>query len=284
MNWNGREDTLACLASLEADGLEHIIVVDNGSIDGSVEAIREHHPAVVVVEMGENLGYIVGANTGVELALADGSDPILLLNNDATLEPGCMAVLEASLEGRVAMAGPKILYHDRDEIWFAGGEINETLCFTRHSYMDEPDRAIDGGEVDFLTGCVTLFRARALEEIGLLDESYHMYFEDTDICLRARRAGWSCILVPEAVARHRVSASAGNAGSNELTPFRAYYFGRNPFLIINKYMQGARRLTGIAGQFLVRLPVYAWRSRCSQEVMRRYLRGIRDGLAILERR
>ncbi|MBM4237041.1 MAG: glycosyltransferase family 2 protein, partial [Euryarchaeota archaeon] len=174
VNWNRPEETVDCVRSLRTGGLQglEIVVVDNGSDPRAVETIRMSVPEARIVELGRNEGYVRGANAGLREAMKSNFTHFLLINNDAFGEPGFVARL---LEGMArhssaGIVGPKILYHDRRRIWFAGGRFNRTWGYTTHPLMDEEDRGTgEERKVDFVTGCVMLVRREVFDEVVLLD-------------------------------------------------------------------------------------------------------------------
>jgi GT2 family glycosyltransferase len=215
VNWNGREDTLACLASLApvASPNVTVIVVDNGSQDGSVAEIRSRYPGVTVLAQETNLRFAGGNNEGIRHALASGADQILLLNNDTTVDAGFLRSMTACLRSApdVGAVAPHIYYYDRpDLLWYAGGEISMWTGTMRHAGIREKN-AGDGHpyETAYATGCCLLARREVLEHVGLLDESFFIYAEDADWCARARNAGWRIMVDPGARIWHKVSVSAG---------------------------------------------------------------------------
>jgi len=215
VNWNGMHDTLECLASLgKVSEPMCIVVVDNGSMDGSQEAIRRTHPGVTLLETGANLRYAGGNNAGIRLALEKGADQIMLLNNDTTVDPGFLGAMTGSLLSSpdTGIVAPKILYSaEPDCVWYAGGEISFWTGTMRHRGIREKD---DGrfdlpSETGYASGCCLLAKRSTVERIGLLDDSYFMYTEDADWCMRARRAGLRVTYEPRARVWHKVSVSAG---------------------------------------------------------------------------
>jgi GT2 family glycosyltransferase len=217
LTWNGRNLTLDCLRSLEAVRTVNtrIIVVDNGSSDGTAAAVRERGDArVTTVENTANLGFAGGNNAGIERALADGARFVLLLNNDTVVDPAFLdEMVRAMLESPdVGIAGPKIYYDSPpDRIWFAGGVLSMWRGTARHIGIRETDRGqYDAArDVDYVSGCALLARREVFERVGLLDTAYRAYFEDADLCRRAARAGFRIRYVPTAKVWHRISASTG---------------------------------------------------------------------------
>lgn len=235
LNWNGLNDTLDCLESLGQLDYQNYeaVVVDNGSVDGSVLVIRERFPGVTIIENGENLGYAGGNNVGLRYAMAQGADYALLLNNDTVVDPAFLRILvdAAEAEPTVGIAGPTIYYHDRpDVIWSAGGAIDWQQGSTRMVGLDERDKGQFGrvpAAVDFVTGCALLVRMKAVQEAGELDERFFMYYEETEWCVRIARAGYRIMHVPQARIWHKISP-----GAQADSPLVHYYMTRNRLLFL----------------------------------------------------
>ncbi|NLI74665.1 MAG: glycosyltransferase family 2 protein [Euryarchaeota archaeon] len=261
VNWKRAADTLECLASLMNHSYYdlELIVVDNGSEDGSVEKIAEHFPQVRLIALERNEGYVVGINTAIKEALKNDPEFVLIMNNDAVSTPYFLKPLIDIMDRRpqCGVAGPKILYYDSDLIWFGGGAYNKWLGYTKHQGMDRADIEDVERQVDYITGCAALIRSEVFQHIGLYDEEFTIYFEDLDLGLRAEAAGYESWYVPSSIVRHKVSASAGMIGENVLTPMRAYYYARNALLVIGKNRKGIQATTSIMGQYLVAMPYYS---------------------------
>ncbi|MBI5482369.1 MAG: glycosyltransferase family 2 protein [Deltaproteobacteria bacterium] len=209
VNWNGWEDTVACVRSLEAQTRrpEWVVVVDNASTNDSVARLRERCPGARLLESGANLGFAGGNNVGIRWALQRGADAVWLLNNDATAHADACAAIERALDEdqRVGVVGTPIYradQRDRLQAW-GGGWAN--LWTGRSAEFDQrvPDRRLD-----YVTGCSMALPRRALERSGLLDDAFFMYFEDTELCFRYRAAGWHLRVAEDAVVWHRGGASA----------------------------------------------------------------------------
>jgi GT2 family glycosyltransferase len=225
LQWNGWEYTRDCLDSLAARTYPNaeVMVVDNGSTDGSLERLREAK-GIRVIENGRNLRFSEGNNVALREALQEGVDLALLLNNDTLVEPGFLEPLVEFL-GRHPKAGaaaPLILYADPPpRVWFAGGVVNFWLGLTAHLGL----RAADKGQFQqpvrcgYLTGCAMLVRREVLEQVGLLDPGYFIYAEDADFSIRVARTGRELWMVPASRIRHRISASSGGG----TTPFKMYH-------------------------------------------------------------
>jgi len=218
VNWNRREDTLACLESLAGVTYPNfrVIFVDNGSSDGSAQAVRERFPQVQVIALPDNRRFAGGNNVGLRDVLEKGGDFALLLNNDTTVAADFLDHLVAAAreDAWIGLAAPKILYSARpDVIWFAGGIIVPAWGYVRHFGLRQRDdgRFDQPRDVSFLTGCCLLIRRDVLGKVGLLDEGFFLYSEDADYCLRAARAGYRLRYEPRSRIFHQVSSSTGGA-------------------------------------------------------------------------
>lgn len=233
LNWNGRDDTLACLASISATAYPalRVIVADNGSADDSVARIRSSFPSAQVIENGGNLGFAAGNNRGIEAALAMGAQFILLLNNDALINPSALPALLAAAQAHpeAGVFSGRIVFGDgSNRIWYAGARWHRDKQYFEHIGYGEPDgtRFAQPGLTDYASGCALFARAEVFRQIGLLEERFFLTYEETDFCYRARAAGFACRYVPEARFEHKISASFGG----ESTPLHDYFYTRNILL------------------------------------------------------
>jgi GT2 family glycosyltransferase len=246
VNWNGKDVTLECLASLSQVTYPnlHVCVVDNGSRDGSVEAIRSAHPSVDILALSENRRFAGGNNAGIAHALAGGASYILLLNNDTVLAPDAVTCMLNRFIGeeRCGMVTPKIYYtHPPDLLWFAGGEISFWTGTMRHRGIREIDRGQYDTvrDVGYATGCCVLTTAGIIRTVGALDESYFMYTEDADWSLRIRKAGYRLVFEPRAHVWHKLSVSAGG----HLSAFKLWNKFRSNFRFFARYASWYHWLT-----------------------------------------
>jgi hypothetical protein len=236
LTFNNYADTRECMESLYALTYDHheVIVVDNGSTDGSLQRLEGEFPQAVFVHIGDNLGYAGGNNRGIEVALERGAQLIWILNNDTVVDKDALSrLVDAARElPRAGIIGSKVYYHgDGKRLFFAGGQINAWTGETRHIGYREIDRGqYDKRKaVDYINGCNLLARRECIEEIGLLDEAYFLYYEETDWAVRARRAGWEVIFVPTPGVWHKIEAGTGWISSTT-----AYYLTRNRLYFIRK--------------------------------------------------
>jgi GT2 family glycosyltransferase len=203
--WPGIRSTLVALLG-QTKRPDHVIVVDNGSNDGSVIELRRAFSRVEVIEAEANLGYGAGMNLGMALLLELGMDAILLLTHECRLAPDALEALVRRLneESRVGAVGPLLAYRSKPELVFsAGGEIVRRNWRPRHFH--EPPLVADWTRrppraAEWLDGAALLLRSVAIRQAGMLDEDYFLYFEETEYLLKLRRLGWSVDCVPAALA------------------------------------------------------------------------------------
>jgi len=243
LNWNGHDDTLECLRSLEAVSYANfeVIAVDNGSIDGSVQALKETFPTLTVLENGENLGYAGGNNVGIHAALERGAEFILLLNNDTVVAPNILDEFVAGARrfpNAAALGGKIYRYADPERIWWADAhwvEDDGRFICPSEGALDSATMEDGATKTDYVCGCAIFLRAGLIHEVGLLDVQYFLTFEETDWCFRVRRIGYDCLLIPTAKIWHKGSASF----KGEESPLYSYFFTRNRLLFAERHL-GAR--------------------------------------------
>jgi GT2 family glycosyltransferase len=237
VNFRNPADTIECVRSIEAQqyGNYKIIIVDNHSCDDSEEKIRASCGLHVVLQSGFNGGYASALNIGISYALKQGADYVLILNNDTILDPAMIRELVNAFSRHpdAGACGPKILRNDSRRIWFAGGTIDLLRFVTVHKGHDEPDGpAFDREErTGFLIGCCILIKKEVFESIGLLDDHFFLFFEDTDYSLRMTNAGLGLYFVPAARLYHKVSSSIGG----EVSPFALEWWTRSRRSFMKKH-------------------------------------------------
>lgn len=286
LNWNGLRDTLECLESLAQ--LDYpsfsIIVVDNGSTDGSAEAISawsRGERRVSLIRNERNLGFTGGCNVGIRRALADRAEYLLLLNNDTVATPGFLTelVTVAEREERIGIVGPKVYRYGTDRILDSAGTA--AVMWLAQPFLrehGEPDRGQYDREeeVPYITGCALLIKRAVIERIGLLDENYVNYFEDFDWGHRAAQSGYRLLYVPAAVIQHKGSRTSG-LGS----PVYYYYMTRSRTLFARKHIGLVPFLCGflpymVLYRYLWTAAQLAWHRQWDR--LRALSQGFRDGL------
>jgi GT2 family glycosyltransferase len=245
-NWNGKELLRLALESLLLDGYpdQMVIVIDNGSTDGSREMMRDDYPDVVLISNVRNRGFARANNQGIEAALRSGADFCFFLNNDATVEPGCLGTLIDAMaaEPDVGAVAPLIVYADHpDLIWYGGGVVSLRTGYIGHRFIRKPRNAgdLESGATDYLTGCALMVRSDVLRQVGGFDTSYPLYCEDVDLSLNILKAGKRITFWKDGVVRHKVSSSSGGG----ISPLKAYHRGRSTALLLKRWAPGSAWLT-----------------------------------------
>lgn len=234
LNWRRPDETIACVRSLQetAPGVE-VVVVDNASRDGSVEAIRASLGGITLIENEANLGYAGANNVGARAALDRGADAVLVLNNDVLVTPGCVEALAAVLATEGGIVSPLSLSAEQpDRIDFFRARVDLRNVALLAEGRGEPRSGVFATEPlrsDYATGSALLV-ARELAADGPFDERFFLVWEDVDLSLRARGA----TIVPTAEVLHRGGVSFGE--QRTASPLYQYCFVRNSFLIVRKHL------------------------------------------------
>ncbi|MBU5592488.1 glycosyltransferase family 2 protein [Clostridium sp. MSJ-4] len=284
VNYNGCKDTLDCIDSLRFLNYENykVIIVDNASTDDSYEVLKANvKEDIILIKSEKNLGFAGGNNIGIDYALKEGAEGVLLLNNDTLVEPDFLSKMVENLkEEKVGLVAPKIKYEGkRDYLWFAGGEILWDKFYAIHYGEGERDseKYNKRKELSFITGCSMLISRSLLEDIGGLSEDYFMYFEDVDYCVRAKDAGFKIIYEPEATIYHKVSASTGG----EESPFAVQWNTRNRIIFMEKYKNKVSKATLYKGKVffyttrIIKYLQYLLKGR--KDKAKSLLKGIKEG-------
>ena len=235
LNFRVKELALKCLESVKNSSYKEleIILVDNGSDDGIEKDVKKFKD-VDFIQTGKNLGYSGGNNVGIKKALESGADYVFILNPDTTIDKNCIENLLDGMERNKAdIVGPKIYFSGSKKIWYAGGIFDKQNVIGKHRGVDEEDKGQYDSpvETDFVSGAAIMVRKEVFEKIGLFDEKYFLYYEDSDFCEKAKRAGFKVFYIPDAVVYHENAASAG-LGS----PLQDYYITRNRMLFASKFL------------------------------------------------
>ena len=253
--WNRREDTLECLRSLArvTDPDTTVLLVDNGSTDGTADAVKMEFPGIKLIETGENLGYTGGNNAGIRRALELGADYVLILNNDTIVDPGFIREMlaVASRSERIGFVSPKIYFQDPDLLWFAGARFRTWCGYGRMEGYRETDHGQYDQirEIDRPCGCAVLVSRRLCEEAGLMDPSLFLYMDEIEWMLRAKKKGFKAFFAPKAAVWHKVSATVGK----ENHPDAFYYGVRNTLYALNTNDPAPSALRGCLRNLLIEM-------------------------------
>lgn len=240
LNYKLKNDTLEAVYSvLQSDFTDiEVVVVDNNSGDGIEEEVKKIR-GLTFIQTGANLGYTGGNNIGIKYALTTNCEYIFILNPDAMMKKDAIRFLVAASQSMLAdIVGPKILFHDGQTIWYAGG-TTDTNNVGVHRGLDEKDNGQYDtlSETDFVTGAAIFVRRGVFERIGIFDEKYFLYMEDVDFCYRAKKVGIKIVYQPKAVVFHKNAKSTGLGSSRQ-----DYYFTRNRLRFAFKFLPLRTRL------------------------------------------
>lgn len=233
--WNGLEDTLECLESLEHCHFvrKRILIVDNASSDGSSQIIAQRFPGIQIIRSARNLGFTGGNNLGLEEALRQRAKYAFLLNNDTTVAPDVLErmVRWADANPRAGMIAPVIHYYESPaEIWFAGARVNLARGMATHDPIRDLSTQAAPFGTDWVSGCAMLVRLSAVMAVGMFDPRFYLTWEDVDWCLRMRAVGYRVVVVPSARILHK-----GGRSGRHLTKIHFYYAVRNSLLVARKH-------------------------------------------------
>lgn len=235
LNYKLADKVIKCVQGVKLSSYKNyqILVVDNNSQDGIEKKIEGL--GIEFLQSGQNLGYSGGNNLGIKKALERGADYIFILNPDTEVRPD---TIEKLLDGLklygAGIGGPKIYFDKKEKrILYAGGIFDQENVIGRHRGVDEEDSGqYDiAEETDFVTGAAMMIKREVIEKIGMLDERFFLYYEDTDYCKRAKDAGFKVMYIPQALVYHENSQSTGLGSS-----LQDYYLTRNRMLIASKYL------------------------------------------------
>jgi len=236
LNTNRRDDTLACLDSLTRTQYPnmHIIVLDNNSTDGSAEAIRGRFPSVQIMNLKENLGYAGNNNVGIEEAIRRGADWVFVLNEDVILDKDCLQRLVeiGDSDPTTGIVGPLVYHFDEPTVIQSAGGMLGKYWESIHLGKNELDQGQykEPHAVEWISGCAILVRRAAIEQAGMLDGDYFIYWEETEWCIRIGRAGWRIVHVPQAKLWHK-----GVQKNYSPKPSFTYYAARNHLFTLAKH-------------------------------------------------
>jgi len=283
VNWNTRDDVLECLSSLQQTTYINldVIVVDNGSTDSSVAAIRDQFPPVTVIENGANLGFGYACNVGMEQAMRNGADYFFLLNSDLSIDSAAVSELVALCERdpQIGIAGPTMyLYSKPDVIQQFGGMIRLTRARARGNHEFEVDRGElpDVQEVTFIGGGIMFFRRVVAEQVGGYDPTFFLYGEEVDLALRVMQAGYKLMVSSRAKVWHKMYGSFGGRVNSRVQ----YNYMRSWMILGRRYLHGWS-FAVFCGHYLIGV-LLRWLAGCARRrtfaLMWPAIRGAYDGM------
>ena len=237
LNWNKKDVTIDCLKSLfELDYPNYeIVVVDNGSTDGSAHAFKENSPIITIIENKTNLGYGGGFNVGIKYALSQGVKYVLIINNDTIADKGMLAELVkvAESDSNIGIVSGKVyLYYEPNRLYTCGKTAN---FFTGDTH-DVGWGKIDLGQYDkikeyeFLDDCFWLVKTEVFKKAGMYDQAFFIYYEESDLCTRVSKAGFKLMYTPYAKIWHKVQVSTGGG----INPIFTYHMARSRIVFMRR--------------------------------------------------
>lgn len=230
VNYNGRKYLKNCLDSLKGQTYSNmsVLVVDNNSEDDSVKFLGKYYPEIEIISCIQNHGFAKANNIGIRNAIGHGADYIMLLNVDTSIDSRLIEYLMEEA-GNDVITVPKIYSDKRHmKIWYAGGEVDYVNGDSYHTTQGGENIV---REVSFACGCCMLIHKDIIDRIGLLDEKYYLYYEDTDWSIRFKKANIRIKYVSQAKMWHKIGGSGGEKGAL----YKTYYLTRNQLYLIKKF-------------------------------------------------
>lgn len=258
-----------------------LYLIDNSpspATSAKIEQLAQRFPVAKyehIISPG-NIGVAAGNNEGIKRAIAAGCSHVILLNNDIEFDQATVFddLLSVCRQEQVAMATPKIFYYDTRLLWMAGGHMDTWRALGVHDGYNKPDAPAYNVQkrISYAPTCFMIIDTAVFAKIGLMDEKYFAYYDDTDFVLRATRAGYSLLYVPGVSILHKVSSSAGTN-----SPFYVYYSNRNKLYFIRKNLHGIRRYFAIAYTLLSRIIFWL---RYDKTRKQKLVQGLKDGFKL----
>jgi GT2 family glycosyltransferase len=301
LNYNGAEDTIACLQSLQkiSYGNYNIVIVDNASPDGSMEKIKHYLQSqpleytvysfpeeamqspkpqlkFMLLQTGHNGGYGYGNNIGIKYALQHGADYVLVLNNDTVVDPGFLKPMVQMCEDdeSIGIVSGKIYFYDRPNVfWFNGGKFYPWTAKVEHIYFNEKDTGQRPPEENtFISGCMMLIPQKVFETVGFINEEYFMYVEDLEYCHRVLRQGFTLKVCEKSHVWHKV----GGAGGGKFSTFSVYMMAKNLVIFIKLNFNIFKLCIAIT--YILISKSLRWIKKNNMKLFRSHVRGMVDGL------
>lgn len=236
LTWNDTSMTRICLRHVFASTYANmrVILVDNGSREPCGRTLKAEFPGVELIEIPQNKGFAGGGNVGLTRAMALDPKYVLHLNNDAFVQPTAIERLVRTMEadGTIGIAHALLLYPNEERVQFYRATLDRDLAWHDHHHVGEmlSSREWPTVESAFVPACVIMYRAEALQRVGLYDETFGTSWEDFDICLRFTDAGWRIVAVGDARSEHRSHQTTGAS-----SPYIIYHMTRNRLICIGRY-------------------------------------------------
>jgi GT2 family glycosyltransferase len=255
-NWNGKDSLPACLDSLRSQTVAtNIVVVDNGSVDGSLDLLSQKYPDITVLPQPKNLGFAGGVNVGIKYAIDQAADYVALFNNDAVADKDWLKNLVAVLDQqpKVGIVTGKLLDDQKSHIDSTGDYYTTWgLPYPRGRGEPVSDKYDNHTDVFAASGGASLYRLEMLKQIGLFDEAFFAYYEDVDLSWRAQLAGWQVMYEPSAIAYHQIGAT-----SSKIKGFTTYQTMKNLPMIGRKNIP-LKLLPKILPRFFIAYSSFYW--------------------------
>lgn len=290
VNWNSYDVTQDCILSLKQISYSNytIVLVDNGSVDGSGKKLQEAHSDIVLLFTEKNLGFTGGNNRGFRYALEQGFDYSMMLNNDTFVEPDFLSKLVAAAESseRIGAVQPRIHFnHNRQLLWNGGSYFNTLwgFAYTKGENKLPREEHLVNQQVDWITGCAFLVKNTVLRKTGLLAENMFIYSEDVDLSFRIREQGFRLLYVADAIVYHiagmsNKSKTKGREGY--VNPIVHYLNQRNRIWLLKRYTKWQYLPTTLIANFfyiILIIGYFAIRRRFSK--IKAMMRAIKDGIS-----
>lgn len=281
VNYNGKIYNQKCIESIKKSTIWErirIIVVDNGSIDGSIDELEyqfKDENQIFFIRLGDNYGFSKANNEGIKMAMKQECFYFLLLNNDTVIENDTIENLVNCAQQKQRIIVPKIYYYEqKGKIWFAGGKFSRIIKKAIHIGLNKLDNGKfnKASKCEFANGCCLLLNKDIIKKIGFLDERFFLYYEDTEYSFRAKKNGIEIWYCPKAKVYHKVNgATGGNDNAN-----CAYYIARN-WLLCNCLYLGKQWFLFIIYYFINRLAwIFIWLLHGRMDLIQATHQGIMD--------
>lgn len=250
-------------------------VIDNSTDDRSILKAREctarlKLTRVTFTRNSENVGVAKGNNQGITNCLKLGCKYVVLLNNDIVFGPNLFAQVRQALDAGANLVAPRVLYHDNGTLWYAGGRIRPIAATAEHYRDRQPvsEADLQVHHTGYAPTCFMGIQATVFDKVGMMDERYFVYYDDTDFVYRCLKQGLHLLYLGNAELRHKVSSSTGGSSSD----FSVYYYNRNRLFFIRKNFSGLERITAYAWYYFTRLYKYLNYDRQQRNTLARALR------------